>query len=142
MTLIFFSFQFPARQKSSFFISTYAKSSNRESLQLETNLIESPNLTKESLQLETTATRPLQVYRRRIQPDQTLLQAQESELEQGNELSHPSLFAPDVNNLDQLSYPSSSSHDINDLDQPSAIRKGIRECTKNPLYPIANFISL
>jgi hypothetical protein len=48
---------------------------------------------------------------------------------------------PDVNNLDQLFYPSSSTPDINDLDQLIAIRKGIRECTKNPLYPIANFIS-
>jgi hypothetical protein len=48
---------------------------------------------------------------------------------------------PDVNNLDQLFYPSSSTPDINNLDQPIAIRKGIRECTKNPLYPIANFIS-
>jgi hypothetical protein len=50
------------------------------------------------------------------------LQAQESEPEQGNELSHSSLPIPD-------------------LDQPSAIRKERRECTKNPLYPIANFIS-
>ena len=52
----------------------------------------------------------------------TLLQAQESEPEQGNELSHSSLPIPD-------------------LDQPIAIRKGRRECTKNPLYPIANFMS-
>jgi hypothetical protein len=50
------------------------------------------------------------------------LQAQESEPEQGNELSPSSLPIPD-------------------LDQPIAIRKGIRECTKNPLYPIANFMS-
>jgi len=50
------------------------------------------------------------------------LQAQESEPEQGNELSHSSLPIPD-------------------LDQPIAIRKERRECTKNPLYPIANFIS-
>jgi hypothetical protein len=45
---------------------TNVESPNLESLQPETNLIESPNLTKESLQLETTATRPLRVYRRRI----------------------------------------------------------------------------
>jgi hypothetical protein len=75
-----FSFQIPAQHQSSSFISPSVESLNLESLQPKTNLIESPNLTKESLQLETTATRPFQVYRRRIQPDQTLLQAQESEL--------------------------------------------------------------
>jgi hypothetical protein len=48
---------------------------------------------------------------------------------------------PNVNNLDQLSFPSSSTPDINDLDQPIAIRKEIRECKKNLLYPIANFMS-
>jgi hypothetical protein len=98
-----FSFQIPSRQQSSPISPS----------------CESPNIT---LQGETTADRPLQVYRRRIQPDLTLLQAQESEPEQGNELSHSSLPIPD-------------------LDQPIAIRKGKRECTKNPLYPIANFMS-
>jgi len=53
------------------------------------------------------------------------MQAQESEPEQGNETSHPSL----------------SILNTNDLDQPIAIRNGIRECTKNPLYPIADFMS-
>ena len=95
-----FSFQIPSRQQSSPISPS----------------CESPNTT---LQGETTADRPLQVYRRRIQPDLTLLQAQESEPEQGNELSHSSLPIPD-------------------LDQPIAIRQGRRECTKNPLYPIAN----
>ena len=97
MTLTFFSFQIPSRQQSSPISPS----------------CESPNIT---LQGETSANRPLQVYRRRIQPDLTLLQAQEYEPEQGNELSHSSL-------------------PILDLDQPIAIRKGRRECTKNPLYP-------
>ncbi|KAG6775743.1 hypothetical protein POTOM_019236 [Populus tomentosa] len=104
-----FSFQIPSRQQSS----------------LNSPPTKSPNLTRETLQGETTTTdRPLQVYRRRVQPIQTLMQAQESEPEQGNETSHPSL----------------SILNTNDLDQPIAIRKGIRECTKNPLYPIANFM--
>jgi len=99
-----FSFQIPSRQQSSPIISPSC---------------ESPNIT---LQGETTVDRPLQVYRRRIQPDLTLLQAQETEPEQGNELSHSSLPIPD-------------------LYQPIAIRKGRKECTKSPLYPITNFMS-
>jgi hypothetical protein len=70
-----FSFQVPSRQQSS----------------PTSPSCESPNIT---LQGETTVDRPLQVYRRRIQPDLTLLQAQESEPEQGNELSHLSLSIP------------------------------------------------
>jgi hypothetical protein len=103
MTLTFFSFQILSRQQSS------PISSSCESLNI-------------TLQGETTVNRPLQVYRRRIQPNLTLLQAQESEPEQGNELSHSSLPTPD-------------------LDQLIATRKGRRECTTNLLYLIANFIS-
>ena len=31
--------------------------------------------------------------------------------------------------------------DSNDQDLPIAIRKGTRECTKRPLYPLAHFLS-
>jgi hypothetical protein len=59
------SFQIPSRQQSS----------------MNSPLAKSPNLTRETLQGETTTTdRPLQVYRRRVQPIQTLMQAQESKL--------------------------------------------------------------
>ena len=54
-----------------------------------------------------------------------LLQAQESKNKQGNELSHPSLFA----------------HNINDLDKPIVIKKGVRKYNKYLVYPIANFMS-
>jgi hypothetical protein len=52
-----FSFQIPSRQQSS----------------LNSPPIMSPNLTRETLQGETTTHWPLQVHRRRVQPDQTLL---------------------------------------------------------------------
>jgi hypothetical protein len=61
-----FSFQIPSRQQSS----------------LNSPLTKSPNLTREILQGETTTTdQPLQVYIRRVQPVQNLMQAQESEPE-------------------------------------------------------------
>lgn len=72
----------------------------------------------------TTANKPLQVYKRRVQqPELTPLQAQESEPEQGNEIS------PTLDDLSPNIY------------QPIAIRKGKRECTKKPLYPMANYMS-
>uniref|UniRef100_A0A6N2LNN3 Uncharacterized protein n=1 Tax=Salix viminalis TaxID=40686 RepID=A0A6N2LNN3_SALVM len=63
------------------------------------------------------------VYKRRVQqPELTPLQAQESEPEKGNEISPA---------LDELSP---------NIYQPIAIRKGKGECTKKPLYPMANYV--
>ena len=56
------------------------------------------------------------------------------------------VFNPDLENEVIISKPSlhgeTESHvNNNDQDLPIAIRKGNRECTKQPLYPLAHFLS-
>ena len=63
-----------------------------------------------------------QVYARR-DPMETTRQEQSTESSPGNE----------VTNLEQNSTP------ILDHDLPIALRKGTRECTKRPLYPLFHF---
>lgn len=74
----------------------------------------------------TATERPFQVYTRRLQPDHATLQVHESEPIQGTE--HSSTLLP-------------LSPEIIDIDQPIAIRKGVRKCTENPIYPIAHHTS-
>ena len=76
-----------------------------------------------------------QVYsRRKAVPE--LTQVQESNSESGNEItvrSDPPLPTQSVE---------TSADIIGTLDLPIAVRKGTRECTKRPLYPLSHYVSL
>ncbi|RVW51913.1 Retrovirus-related Pol polyprotein from transposon TNT 1-94 [Vitis vinifera] len=65
-------------------------------------------------------------------------QVQESNLDLGNEImvrSDPPLHT-------QPGETSTDSTDNLDLDFPIAVRKGTRECTNRPLYPLSHYVSL
>ena len=96
-------------------------------------VLESPQIN----QPETTTGRPLQVYTRRLQPNCVPLQVHEFEPIQGTEISSSLPSSPKIIDTDQPSSPN-----IIDTDQPIAIRKGVRKCTKNLVYPIAHYTSL
>lgn len=76
-----------------------------------------------------------QVYsRRKAVP--ALTQVQESNSDPENEItvrSDPHLHTQSVE---------TSINSIDDIDLPIAVRKGTRECTKRPLYPLSHYVSL
>jgi saccharopine dehydrogenase-like NADP-dependent oxidoreductase len=50
----------------------------------------------------------------------------------------------DLENEVTFSYPSlqaKTEPQVNDQDLPIAVRKGTKECTKRPLYPLSHFLS-
>ena len=65
-------------------------------------------------------------------------QVQESDSDPGNEImvrSNPPLHTqPGETSIDSI--------DNLDLDLPIAVRKGTRECTNRPLYPLSHYVSL
>ncbi|RVW98769.1 Retrovirus-related Pol polyprotein from transposon RE1 [Vitis vinifera] len=74
--------------------------------------------------------------REKVIPEQK--QVQESNSDLGNEItvrSDPPLHT-------QLGETSTDSTDNLDLDLPIAVRKGTRECTNRPLYPLSHYVSL
>ncbi|RVW74635.1 Retrovirus-related Pol polyprotein from transposon TNT 1-94 [Vitis vinifera] len=74
--------------------------------------------------------------REKVIPEQN--QVQESNSDLGNEItvrSDPPLHT-------QPGETSTDSTDNLDLDLPIAVRKGTRECTNGPLYPLSHYVSL
>ena len=79
---------------------------------------------------------PKVYLREKAIPDQK--HVQESNLDLGNEItvrSNPPLHT-------QPGETSTDSIDNLDLDLPIVVRKGTRECTNRPLYPLSHYVSL
>jgi transposase InsO family protein len=97
------------------------------------------------------------VFSRRKMPVPESVQVRDSNLDPENEvtISNPSLQAvpesvqvrdsnSDHENEVTISNPSLQAEtkpQVNDQDLPIAVRKGTRECTKQPLYPLSHFLS-
>ena len=90
-------------------------------------------------------TRYTQVYSRKKAPIPEPVQLQKSDSNSGNEVTESD---PNSRNEVIASNPilqtESEFHTVSKIDQdlPIAIRKGTRECTKYPQYPISHFVSL
>ncbi|RVW90643.1 Copia protein [Vitis vinifera] len=105
--------------------------------------LESPNFTTEpvSSPVPISVTRnfpqvPKVYSREKVIPEQK--QVQESNSDPGNEItvrSNPPLHT-------QPGETSTDSTDNLDLDLPITVRKGTKECTNRPLYPLSHYVSL
>ncbi|KAL6347733.1 hypothetical protein AAG906_026262 [Vitis piasezkii] len=105
--------------------------------------LESPNFTTEPVSSLVPASVthnfpqfPKVYLREKVIPEQK--QVQESNLDPGNEITVRS----DSPLHTQAGETSTDSTDNLDLDLPIVVKKGTRECTNRPLYPLSHYVSL
>ncbi|TXG73092.1 hypothetical protein EZV62_001671 [Acer yangbiense] len=85
------------------------------------------------------ATRPLQVYTRREAPFLQPVQHQESDTDLGIDKGAGKIEVNSNPKTDEGGVSDSICSTNDNL--PIAVRKGVRECTKRPLYPLSQYVS-